>query len=157
MKTLIIIRGAPGSGKSTLANEISMQGLNMIPIIEADQFFVKDGVYKYNPALIGRAHEDCMDRTIKALHEKSSVIVSNTFVKAWEIEKYLKLTETFEGLKIVVIHCHGMFKNIHNVPEEKVMLMRSQSLSQSQMKAKFSETYPNVDWVNYELNEKKAV
>ena len=42
MKELYLIRGLPGSGKSTLAKSIG--GIH----IEADQYFVESGVYKFD-------------------------------------------------------------------------------------------------------------
>ena len=67
MKILIIIRGLPGSGKSTLATMIdfyhSVVDPEAVAIHEADQYFVKDGVYFFNPLEIPNAHRMCYNNT----------------------------------------------------------------------------------------------
>ena len=51
MKTLIILRGVPGCGKSTVAEVLSNNG--KYPVCTADDFFMKDGEYKWNPKQLG--------------------------------------------------------------------------------------------------------
>ena len=57
VKELIIIRGLPGAGKSTLAK--SLGGIN----IEADQYFMVDGEYKFDSSKIKLAHNYCQSQT----------------------------------------------------------------------------------------------
>lgn len=54
-KTLVIMRGVTGSGKSTVALAVA-QG-DKSKIFSTDDFFVKDGVYQFDPKQIGRAHQ----------------------------------------------------------------------------------------------------
>lgn len=54
---LVIVRGAPGSGKSTFAK-------NQFPnhkVFATDDFFMVDGVYKYDKTKIGENHQKCFD------------------------------------------------------------------------------------------------
>ena len=53
MKQLILLRGLPGSGKSTFAK--SLGGIH----IEADQYFMQDGEYKFDASQLKHAHNYC--------------------------------------------------------------------------------------------------
>ena len=85
MKTLYIIRGVPGSGKSSWART----QLGVKPF-EADDFFMRDGVYRYQADLVPRAHEFCKRRCENAMKEGvETIAVANTFTRLWEYSKYL--------------------------------------------------------------------
>ena len=60
MKELFLLRGLPGSGKSTLAK--SLDGIH----IEADQFFMAGGEYKFDASKLKEAHNNCLTR-VKSL------------------------------------------------------------------------------------------
>ena len=55
--TLYLIRGVSGSGKSTLAAQMSAS--MHIPFIEADMYFMENGVYLFNPLKLQEAQEPC--------------------------------------------------------------------------------------------------
>jgi len=121
MKQLILLRGLPGSGKSTLAKAIGG------PVFEADNFFMVDGEYKFNPSLIGVAHNQCQNHTQIAMvdgHEK--IIVSNTFTQEWEMEVYYSLAKQYgyQVHSVVVENRHGGV-NTHGVPEDKLEVMKN--------------------------------
>ena len=121
MKELILLRGLPGSGKSTLAKTIGG------PVFEADNYFMFDGVYKFNPSLLEVAHNECRDRTQIAMadgHEK--IIVSNTFTQEWEMEVYYELAEKYgyRVFSIIVENRHGGV-NEHGVPDDKLKIMKN--------------------------------
>lgn len=99
MPVLTIIRGASGSGKTTLAKALA-----------------KSKNCGYFEAECARSVETRMSLG-------ADVIVSNTFTKLLEMQKYLDLAKEY-GYDIQVIHCQGRFKNVHGVPEEKVRQMR---------------------------------
>lgn len=113
---LIVLRGAPGMGKSTYAIT------HYVPLgyvhLEADMFFNRNGVYTFNPALLGKAHAWCQNECKKALNEGKNVVVSNTFIKLWEMKPYLEMTND-----VKVIRMTKMYGNVHNVPYDKVMKM----------------------------------
>jgi len=120
MKELILLRGLPGSGKSTLAKAIGG------PVFEADNFFMVDGEYKFNPSLIGVAHNQCQNHTQIAMvegHEK--IIVSNTFTQEWEMKAYYDLAKKY-GYRVhsvIVENRHGG-TNEHGVPADKLSAMK---------------------------------
>lgn len=116
---LVIIRGLPGSGKSTLAKLLSDYHH-----YEADQYFVKDGVYNFDIKKIAEAHADCIAKTRARLECGKNVVVTNTFVKLWEISAYEKMAKDL-GVDLKVVKATGNFKNVHDVPTEVIERMRS--------------------------------
>ena len=121
MPKLTIIRGLPGSGKSTKADEL-MDWKTFV--YEADQFFMIRGEYRFNPALLGAAHDWCYGNTVSTLHEGSNVIVSNTFTRLWELEKYLAIPTLLPDVTVNVIEMKTQYGSIHGVPEEKLKQMK---------------------------------
>lgn len=119
-QTLVLIRGLPGSGKSTLAQKMS--GFTHL---ESDMFFLDvDGTYAFDPALIRQAHEWCQRETEAALGRGENTVVSNTFTQIWEMEPYFDLVSRL-GIRLNVIEARGNFGSLHNVPAEKVEVMRN--------------------------------
>lgn len=121
--TLYIIRGLPGSGKSTYANIHLPTAVHF----EADQFFINDNLeYKFDSKLISVAHEWCFSNVVKALHSGNDVVVSNTFTKLWELNKYLTIDENYGlDVDIKIIEVKTVFENIHGVPANKLEQMRN--------------------------------
>lgn len=119
MQSLILVRGIPGSGKSTFARK----NFPDLKVIEADDYFYRDGEYKFNPEEISDAHKDCWFRTEQELKKGNSVVVANTFTQLWEMDKYLDLAYKYDT-ELKVFRCEGNFNNIHGVPEEVVELMK---------------------------------
>lgn len=126
MKTLFLLRGVPGAGKTTLAKT-----LNADAHFETDNFFVTEGVYKFEPSKIRMAHEWCQAQVENAMllnytsNLYETIIVSNTFTQEWEMEAYYKMAKhyNYRVISIVVENRHGGV-NDHGVPEDKVQAMR---------------------------------
>jgi len=115
---LILIRGLPGSGKSTLAQEYVAKGWRHF---EADMYHLDDeGNYVYNVANIKKAHEWCFKSAINALNRGINVVVSNTFVRLWEMQHYIDAWPNY-----AVIECTDNYGSIHNVPMETLVRMKS--------------------------------
>jgi len=114
--TLILIRGLPGSGKSTLAKKLITDSSHKLIHLEADMFFIDDeGVYLFQPSMLKQAHDWCQKQCRELLKAGQSVVVSNTFVKQWEMKVYRDLAELYNAtLKIKT--CTGQYENIHDVP-----------------------------------------
>ncbi|RTZ14482.1 ATP-binding protein [Vibrio aquaticus] len=116
--TLTLIRGLPGSGKSTLAKTLPAQHF------EADMYFINEqGEYVYQADRITAAHEWCQSSVEQALAQRQSVVVSNTFVRRWEIVPYLKIAQRY-GAKFEVIECHKQYGNIHGVGPAVIAKMK---------------------------------
>ena len=126
MKTLYIVRGIPGSGKSTFAKSLGRTHF------EADMFFMKDGVYKFDVSKIKEAHKWCQDsvNTAMILNNTSglneTIVVSNTFTQEWEMKPYFEMADQYDYrvFSIVVENRHGGI-NEHGVPEDKIEQMKN--------------------------------
>jgi len=126
MKELILLRGLPGSGKSTLAK--SLDGIH----IEADQFFMIDGEYRFDASKLKDAHNYCFTRTKSYMYIHSSkdtaerLIVSNTFTQEWEMKPYFELAEKngYRVYSLIVENRHDGV-NQHGVPADKLEQMKN--------------------------------
>lgn len=117
---LVLIRGLPGSGKSTLVKNEFKDFCHY----EADQYFTNEkGEYDYSPIKGGTAHAICQFRTFTSLLEGRDTVVSNTFVKVSMMLPYIHFAQD-NNIPWTVIECTGTWKNIHNVPEEILTMMR---------------------------------
>lgn len=116
---LLLIRGLPGSGKSTLAKNFEEK--YKFKHVETDMYFInkETGLYEYDRNKISDAHDWCFDKTISLLNDKNRVVVSNTFTRFDEIERYLNLTENH-----AIICCIDFYGSDHNVPEEIMHKMK---------------------------------
>lgn len=134
MNKLIILRGVPGSFKSTYAQRVKakMKGIYgiSVAVVSADHYFTKNGIYTYDRAKIGKAHEDCRDKARKAmLHGAPYVMIDNCNVKRADFAEYIRLAKEFGyqiiekvfGLDLSIDELHA--RNQHNVPRNKIELM----------------------------------
>lgn len=117
---LILVRGLPGSGKSTIAEAISLADFTHL---EADQYFMKDGEYKFDANKLGAAHAWCQEQTRYWLGVSGRVVVSNTFTTIKELRPYFDIAAEFNIVPNVIL-AQGNFGNIHDVPEETLEKMR---------------------------------
>lgn len=119
---LILIRGLPGSGKTTLARE--MARIVCAEHVEADEFFLRDGAYKFDRSRLGEAHADCLARAKRALAAGGSCIVANTFTRRWEMAPYYMIADAL-GAQVVELVALGRWPNVHGVPDEAIEAMRA--------------------------------
>ena len=114
-QALYLIRGVSGSGKTTFAHRICEN------VISADDFFMKDGVYCFNPRHLSIAHEWCREQTKIMLNEGKTVAVANTFTQEWEMEEYFRIADSFgvDVFSIIVENRHGN-RSVQNVPSEVI-------------------------------------
>lgn len=121
MKELILLRGLPGSGKSTFAQSLGGE------YCEADMFFMKDGVYKFDPSMLGLAHGWCQTKARNLMFaDVPRVIVSNTFTQEWEMDAYYELAKQY-GYRvhsIIMENRHGGI-NVHGTPQDKLEQMKN--------------------------------
>ena len=121
MKQLILLRGLPGSGKSTFANLLG--GIH----VEADQYFMQDGEYKFDASKLKQAHNWCKLRVEHSMEDGvDKITVSNTFTQEWEMDAYFELAEKY-GYQIscLIVENRHDSKNIHGCPDDKIKQMRN--------------------------------
>lgn len=119
---LLLVRGLPGSGKSTYAKTypVALQGYFHI---EADMYFVPaDGIYRFDRTKLGAAHDWCQHQCARALERGENCVVSNTFVKRWELVPYLKMAKTL-GADVDIVTCTILYGSVHGVPTEVLTRM----------------------------------
>ena len=144
MKKVIITIGCPGSGKSTRVKDIVSKNKNVV-VCSADNFFMKNGVYEWNPSKIRNAHEYCQKIFLDALNDDSIeiIIVDNTNItkkdRKFYIDNAKKFTNNIEFLipedfKSAVASKNNENKlnqwveifakrNVHNVPAQTIKRM----------------------------------
>lgn len=118
MKTLYLIRGVPGSGKTTMAKEMGLENH-----FEADMWFERNNI-PFKKELLSVAHEWCKQRVGRAMLSGNDIVVSNTFIRKWEMDPYLDLAFSF-GYHVVVKIASGNYENVHGCPKETVDRMRT--------------------------------
>jgi pantothenate kinase-related protein Tda10 len=125
---LVLVRGPSGSGKTTAALALIASGVVKYHF-ETDQLFVdSDGDYCFDHTMLGKYHAKNLKRVENTMKFKLPIVVSNTFIKMWEMQPYLDLADK-HGYEVRVqepntewrnnvAKCHRM--NEHNVPLEAV-------------------------------------
>lgn len=115
MKRVVIFRGLPGSGKSTLAKRLG--GF----IVSADNYFVRNGVYKFDPTKLGDAHVECMRSFLYAVGmDMQLVVVDNTNTRLMELNPY-RMVALAHGYDVEIhrVICDpvtALKRGIHGVP-----------------------------------------
>jgi predicted kinase len=120
-KELFLLRGLPGSGKSTLAKSIGGQH------IEADMYFMNDGIYEFDASKLKDAHNWCQNAVkVWMINNTEKIVVSNTFTQEWEMDYYFELAKEHGYIvySLIVENRHGGV-NSHNVPTETIEKMRN--------------------------------
>ncbi|WP_043991478.1 ATP-binding protein [Vibrio sp. AND4] len=121
---LFLIRGLPGSGKTTLAKKLSKQ--LKAKHFEADMYFENEsGEYVFDGTKLAKAHEWCFQQTCMWLRRGKSVIVSNTFVRHWEMTQYAEFCR-MNGIEVEVRVCRCEYQSVHDVPLATIENMRRQ-------------------------------
>lgn len=115
MVKLVILRGLPNSNKDEIVKTRYPDYVHL----ETDMFFTLNGIYFYDKSKVPAAHKWCQEQVFKNLEEGKNVIVTNTFVKQWEITPYLIMSRNV-GTDIEIIEATGKGNNKTNVPQDVI-------------------------------------
>lgn len=118
---LVLIRGLPGSGKTTMARVLALVGYEHY---EADQYFERDGQYRFNASELPKAHAWCLARAKESMALGVSCVVANTFTRRWEMQPYIDAAKD-AGFRVRVIEARGEWENCHGVPTDAIERMRA--------------------------------
>ncbi|WOT03872.1 AAA family ATPase [Shewanella youngdeokensis] len=110
-KVAIIMRGLPGSGKSYwvsqyLDTHVKNVGLEQakaeVKVFSTDQFFVNNGIYTFNAALLSKYHQMNLTAFIEAMSDGVRfVICDNTNIALWEFAAYRAAAKAL-GYKVII-------------------------------------------------------
>jgi predicted kinase len=91
---LLILRGISGAGKNHYI-EHELSGRSPF-VVSADDFFMEQGVYKFNALKLGEAHGACFRQAIEAAQAKVKLlVVNNTTTSIAEIAPYAALGQAY--------------------------------------------------------------
>lgn len=153
MTTLTLIRGLPGSGKSTLARKLQSEGVFDLHL-EADQFLYEDGTYVWLPHKLKTAHEMCFVATESALWQGLNVVVSDTLTVWRDTRDYCLLAKK-HAAELCIIECSGNFGSLHDVPEERMQMMRERYMKEKLFRQFYADIVgpiENVTYIHYDHN-----
>jgi predicted kinase len=117
MQRVTILSGVPGSGKSTYARDFLKPDVT----VSADNFFIRDGVYRFDPTKLTEAHRECYRRFLYAIRSSDShIVVDNTNLSAHEISPYWAVGDVY-GFTVTIIRVRcdpevAFKRQTHGVP-----------------------------------------
>lgn len=150
MNKLILMRGCPGSGKSFLANKLRQEYISngiSCSIYSTDNFFIKNGVYIFDPTKIGVYHRRNIKHVSEAMHDKLDVIIVDNTNTVWkELKKYCALALAHDyDVEFVEPETSWKFdieelvnRNTHGVPRESIQRMLDRYEDQKSIDTKFT-------------------
>lgn len=122
---LVLIRGLPGTGKTTLALAYVAKGYLHF---ETDQFFLRNGQYRFDKKKLNQAHAWCLGQTREALEAGEHVCVANVFAAREEITPYTAL-----GFDYKIFEATHPGQSKHKVPEVTLRAMQKRWVSTEQI------------------------
>lgn len=137
------MQGLSGSGKSTYVNKL-VQSSESFAVCSADDFFMVEGVYQFDPSKLGEAHGECLRKCIKAMLDKTQlVIIDNTNTTTEEVSPYMALANAY-GYEAVILKVDAApdvcaKRNTHGVPQQAILGMAARIA-----------TFKSLPWWNYQ-------
>ena len=123
VRKVYIMRGVSGSGKSTKARELAGETGK---IHSTDDYFMKDGVYNFDPRLLGRNHMRNFSAFQNSLNQGIPIVIcDNTNSRHWEYEKYVEAARN-HGYEVEIVQMPhpdpvvAAKRNAHGVPETTI-------------------------------------
>lgn len=134
-KHVVLTSGPSGCGKTHYIRELCARMLRedlTYAVCSADDAFMVDGEYVWDPEKINTAHADCLSKFTNSLIEGVPyVCVDNTNIHLWEIQRYIDIA-VLAGYSIdvriwnefsrEVIHMMSE-RTTHGTPESTILRM----------------------------------
>lgn len=142
-KKVLFLRGISGSGKTTIGKYLSHAlDSEKVIIFSADDYFIKNGVYKFELEKVAEAHKHCVNSMKIALQSASIryIIMDNTHTQLWHLSNAVNVANQF-GAELFYLDvdvpdkAHFLLclqRQRHNVPKEVLL----------------------YQWLNWEINTK---
>lgn len=122
--TLYLVRGVSGAGKSTLAKMLARAVVGYH--FEADMYFMQDGDYNFDPALLREAHMWCQTLTKHNLQHKINIVVSNTSTTEKEVKVYQDIAKECQANFVsLIVENRNDTMSVHDVPEDVLQKQRN--------------------------------
>jgi predicted ABC-type ATPase len=134
MKTQVyILSSSSGGGKSTFANQLKALDPDNTIVVSADNYFMRDGEYKFRASELSMAHKQCQRLFVEALKSGAkTVVVDNTNTRKREYKYYIEKAESFgySVTRLIIDWNVGNYNDVHGVPSE-VKVNQRKSIIQS--------------------------
>lgn len=86
-------------------------------------YFVNEqGEYCFDPKQLHQAHGWCQNTTENGLKQGKDVVVSNTFIKHWEMKAYRQLALKYKA-DLVIEVCRENYGTIHDIEPSVIRRM----------------------------------
>lgn len=149
MGKVIVLSGVSGSGKSTRARKLwnDLEPGTYCKVVSADDFFMVNDEYRFDPTKLSQAHGQCFRNFISALTsnigyrpEYELVLVDNTNTTTHEVSPYILGAQAYGWeVEVMTFMCESdddvkmcAARNAHGVPFEGVLRQHS-NLKQRQL------------------------
>lgn len=118
---VVIMIGPSGSGKSTYIEN----NLKDYFVCSADNFFITNGEYKYDPNKIGEAHQICLKSFIEEVQKgEKNIVVDNTNTSIEQLAPYYSIAKAYNyNVKFVKMECTSdicVNRNQHGVNKKTI-------------------------------------
>ncbi len=124
MRQVKILSGVSGSGKSHFAETLAKENISLgkphlskcdsVRVVTADDYFMVNGEYRFDPAGLSNAHGACFFNYIESLQQECElVVVDNTNTTSEEIAPYILGAQAYGyEVEILTIVANGSLDNI---------------------------------------------
>jgi predicted kinase len=138
-KAVKILSGVSGSGKSTLTKALlSLPGYDSIVSVSVDDYYARDGVYKYDSQKSADAHSACFREFIRHVVIGVHLVIvdhANTYGEA--IAPYYQAAESFGYVPEIIELVVGtdddlqkcLVRNIHSVPAKDIIAQQDRMIN----------------------------
>lgn len=128
MKNIKILCGVSGAGKSTKCRKLlaSLTDDAGAVVCSADQYFLHDGEYQFDPSKLDEAHGHCLRKFTQSCQTGLElIVVDNTNTTIAELAPYAALGLAYGyDVEIIIIKCDPVVayeRNVHGVPQRTVV------------------------------------